>query len=259
MNGNLKISIVQTSLFWEDVDKNLSSLQDKLNSLEAKTDIVVLPEMFASGFTMKGKEKIAKRYSDILEWIRSCAINLDVCITGTTVYEKNDRYFNRLLFVKPDGTAEFYDKRHLFTMGEENDHFSPGSEKIIIDYKGWRIRPFICYDLRFPVWCRNKKDYDLAIFSANWPDARREVWMTLLKARAIENQAYVAGVNCVGEDGMNLNYSGDSAVYDSKGQVLCGCAPYREEIKTVELKYRDLLDFRKKFPVLEDADDFMMK
>ncbi len=259
MIENIKTSIVQTSLSWEDVDLNLSSLERKLGNIDCKTDIVVLPEMFASGFTMKGKENIAHRYCDILLWMRSIASKLDVCIAGTTIYKENDRFYNRFLFVKPEGSIMHYDKRHLFTMGEEKDHFFPGSDKVIIDYKGWRIRPFVCYDLRFPVWNRNRKDYDIAIYSANWPETRRDVWITLLKARAIENQAYVVGVNCVGEDGMNLQYSGDSVVYDAKGRIVCSCEPFKEEIKTVDLSYEELLDFRNKFPVLNDADDFKMK
>lgn len=256
MKSTLKISIVQTSLFWEDVDMNLSCLGEKLKGMDSNTDIVVLPEMFASGFTMKGKAKIAKRYEDILAWMKSISAELDVCVAGSTAYNKDGKYYNRFLFVKPDGEVSFYDKRHLFTMGEEKDHFCAGSELITINYKGWNIRTFICYDLRFPVWSRNTKSYDVAIYVANWPAARSDAWISLLKARAIENQAFVVGVNCVGEDGMNLKYSGDSTVFDSKGKVICACDPFKEEIQAIELNYEDLQDFRVKFPVLNDADNF---
>lgn len=253
---NIKVSIVQTSVLWERPKDNMFSYEKKIESLSDKTDIVIFPEMFASGFTMKVKEKIASEYSYILNWMKSIAAKYGFCVTGTTIYGEEDKYYNRLLFVKPNGDVDSYDKKHLFTMGEENKHFTAGNKKTIIEYKGWKIRPLICYDLRFPVWSRNTKDYDIAIYPANWPDARRDAWMTLLKARAIENQAYVVGVNCVGEDGMGLKYSGDSTVYDAKGKAICACEPYKQEIKTIELDYSILVDFRNKFPVLNDADNF---
>lgn len=256
MDNTLRISIVQTSLFWEDVDANLSSIYEKLRNQEEKVDIIILPEMFASGFSMRGKEKVAQRYNDITNWMKEIATSLGSCIAGSTAYGCDGKFYNRFLFVKPEGDIVFYDKRHLFTMGEESEHFNAGTELLTVDYKGWKIRPFICYDLRFPVWSRNTNAYDLAIYVANWPAARSDAWLSLLKARAIENQAYVVGVNCVGEDGMSLKYSGDSKVFDAKGKVICECTPYEEEIKVIDLNYDELQEFRGKFPVLNDADSF---
>lgn len=256
MNNTLRLLVVQTSLFWEDVDANLSSLKEKLLNSPKGADIIVLPEMFASGFTMKGKEKIAERYNDVVDWMKEISSSLGSAITGSTAYLEDGRYFNRFVFVNPDGQVDCYNKRHLFTMGEEPEHFHAGNDLITIEYKGWNIRPFICYDLRFPVWSRNTKQYDLALYVANWPAARSDAWQTLLKARAIENQAYVVGVNCVGEDGMNLAYSGDSTVFDAKGQAVLKCTPFKEEIKVINLNYEELQEFRRRFPVLNDADSF---
>lgn len=258
MNNTLIVSVVQTSLFWEDVDANLSSLKHKILQQKEKTDIVILPEMFASGFSMNGKEKISQRYTDIIGWMKEMSQSLNSCILGSTVYGCKDRYYNRFLFIKPDGDITFYDKRHLFTMGGESVHFKAGTDIVTIDYKGWKIRPFICYDLRFPIWSRNTNNYDIAIYIANWPSERREAWLSLLKARAIENQAYVIGVNCVGKDGMGLKYSGDSKVFDAKGGVICECTPFEEEIKLIELNYSELQYFRERFPVLNDADNFII-
>lgn len=255
---NLKIAIVQTYIYWEDIEKNLLSLSNKIETLRSKVDLLVLPEMFASGFTMKGKEKVAKQYNEILEWMQRTASKHEIVIIGTTIYSESEKYYNRSLTVYPNKEFKKYDKRHLFTMGEESNHFTPGKEMLIIDIKGWKIRPFICYDLRFPVWNRytQKNPYDIAIYSANWPEARKDVWMTLLKARAIENQSYVVGVNCVGEDGNKLKYSGDSGIYNYKGEKVAECKASEESIEIVEISKEELLKFRKEFPVLLDADIF---
>ena len=254
--NNLFVAIVQTSIVWEDVDANLSVFTNKLKTIDTDVNLVVLPEMFASGFTMKGKEKIAERYDDVLAWMRNESSMGNYTLMGSTIYREEDKYYNRYLVAHPDGRVEFYDKRHLFTMGAESKHFTAGKDYIVVDVKGWKVRPFVCYDLRFPVWCRNTDNYDLAVFSANWPEARREAWMTLLKARAIENQAYVAGVNCVGEDGNKLIYSGDSAVYDYLGAKVAECETKQEEISICELSAERLNKFRKDFPVLTDMDKF---
>jgi predicted amidohydrolase len=253
---NLKVSILQSDLFWEDVDANLAAFTEKFKHLNSKTDLVVMPEMFASGFTMKAKEKIAESYNNVLVWMLDASKTGTFVLMGSTIYCEKGKYYNRFIVAQPDGSLEFYDKRHLFSMGAENNHFTPGKDYIIVDVKGWKVRPFVCYDLRFPVWCRNTDAYDIAIFSANWPEARREAWMTLLKARAIENQAYVLGVNCVGKDGNNLVYSGDAAIYNYLGEKEMACEPHKDCFITKEISYERLYTFRNNFPVLNDMDDF---
>lgn len=253
---NLFVAIVQTSIVWEDVDANIANYTNKLMHIDSSVNLLVLPEMFVSGFTMNGKEKIADRYDDVIAWMREEASKGDFTIMGSTIYREEDKFYNRYLVVHSNGLIDFYDKRHLFTMGAESKHFTAGKYYIIVDIKGWKVRPFVCYDLRFPVWCRNTDHYDLAVFSANWPEARRDAWMTLLKARAIENQAYVAGVNCVGEDGNKLIYSGDSAIYNYIGVKEAECKTKQEEICICELSAHKLNKFRNDFPVLSDMDEF---
>lgn len=253
---NLRLSILQSSLVWEDVEANLLAFSDKFKDLNSKVDLVVMPEMFASGFTMKAKEKIAESYNNVLVWMLEASKTGTFVLMGSTIYCENDKYYNRFLVTHPDGRIEHYDKRHLFSMGTENNHFTSGKDYIIVDVKGWRVRPFVCYDLRFPVWCRNTDAYDIAVFSANWPEARREAWITLLKARAIENQAYVVGVNCVGTDGNKLRYSGDTAIYNYLGEKEISCEPNKDSIATKEISYEKLMTFRKDFPVLNDMDNF---
>jgi len=253
---NLKVSIIQTAIHWEDVDANLAAYTKKIETLSEQTDLIVLPEMFASGFTMQGKEKISKRYDDIKRWMQSTAKTNNLAIMGSTIYTEEGKYYNRFIVAQADGTTDKYDKRHLFTMGEENEHFTAGTDKLLVDIKGWKIRPFVCYDLRFPVWSRNTDNYDIAIYSANWPEPRRDAWKTLLKARAIENQAYTIGVNCVGQDGNDLKYTGDSTIHNAKGQTIVQCEPGKEQTITAELSAEDLQKFRKNFPVLKDTDKF---
>ena len=172
---------------------------------------------------------------------------------------ENGKYYNRLIAAFPEGNCRYYDKRHCFRMGGENEHFTPGDRQLTFEFRGVKIAAFICYDLRFPVWCRNTQNYDLAVFVADWPESRREVWKTLLKARAIENQAFVAGVNCVGEDDNGLTYSGDSMVADARGREVGSTSPGNEAIIRVELDIEKLRQFRKKFPVLDDRDDFLFR
>lgn len=254
----MNVAIVQAQLEWENVPLNLKLFNKRLSSISG-ADIIVLPEMFASGFTMNGKERVTPFYEAVCQCMQDWADEKDALIMGSTIYTEDGLYYNRLLAAFPGGQVLHYDKRHLFTMGEENDHFTAGSELLVFDYKGMKIAPFICYDLRFPVWSRNTCAYDLAVYVANWPEARRQPWEILLKARAVENQGYVVGVNRVGEDGKGLRYSGDSMVISPRGDVLLACEPYADEARQVAIDLRELRDFREKFPVLEDQDEFTIE
>lgn len=253
---NLRITIVQSDLVWENISQNLQNHYNLIKDLKHKTDLIVLPEMFTTGFSLNVEQFAQNMQSETVKWMKNTAKELSVALTGSFMCEENNRYFNRQLFVYPDGKFDFYDKRHLFRMGDEQKIFTRGEKQVIVKYKDWRINLLTCYDLRFPVWSRNKNNYDLAIYVANWPDSRKNVWKTLLSARAIENQIYVVGVNRVGVDGMNLNYSGNSTVIDAKGNSIIETEEYKSEIKTVEISLDELESFRKTFPVLLDGDDF---
>lgn len=253
--NNLKLALIQTNIVWENVDENLYILSNKISSISSEVDLIVLPEMFASGFTMQGKDKISKRYSDIIEWMQEEATKMKCTIIGTTIYENQNSFFNRLLIVNSD-SIKFYDKHHLFTMGEESQHFTAGNKICQFEIKGWKIRPLICYDLRFPIWARNDDQYDLLIYSANWPESRKYAWSTLLRARAIENQSYVAGVNCVGLDGNKLNYSGNSVIIDYNGKEINRCKEFEQDIIISDLSKIALEKQRLAFPVLKDMDEY---
>ena len=262
MSENLKISIVQAELHWEDRAKNLEMFDELLSSLKGKTDVVVLPEMFTTGFTMRTKELSETTPGKTLVWMQNSARFLDAAIVGSIIAEEDGNYYNRLLWVNPDGSWEKYDKRHLFTMAGEDEYFTPGTERLIVNYRGWKILPLVCYDLRFPVWARNKNlpnkspEYDLLLYVANWPEARKQPWKKLLLSRAIENQAFVIGVNRVGKDGNGIVYSGDSSVIDPYGEYINECTPSKIDVLTTELDFETLSGFRKKFPVLNDGDGF---
>lgn len=260
----MKIALVQSSLAWGNVDENLKNFDDKLRQ-PLDSDVILLPEMFVSGgmtekksVKMAGAEKmaVAGRFTEVREKMKEWAKGQDALLIGSTVCEETGRFYNRLIVAFPNGHCLYYDKRHCFTMGGESEHFSPGKDRLVFDFREMKIAVFICYDLRFPVWCRNTQNYDLALFVANWPESRREVWKTLLKARAIENQAFIAGVNCVGTDADGLRYAGDSMVCDACGNELVRAKEYREEIITTDCNMHELYNFRCKFPVLEDRDCF---
>ena len=260
--NDLKITIVQSELHWEDKDKNLEMFNKLLSGLKGKTDLIVLPEMFTTGFSMNTKKFAEATPGKTLEWIQRKAAETNAVITGSMIAEEEGNYFNRLLWVNPDGSWEKYDKRHLFTMADEDDYFTAGKERLIVNYKGWKILPLICYDLRFPVWSRNSKqpdgdaEFDVMIYVANWPEARKQPWKKLLLARAIENQAFVIAANRVGKDMKQITYSGDSAVIDPYGEYLAEGEPGEEQLLHATIKYQTLSDFRKKFPVLNDGDGF---
>jgi len=258
MKDKLKISLIQTDIVWENIDANISHFSDMLSRVDNDTDIVVLPEMFSTGFTMHAI-KLAEEFDDkTVTWMKKSAAAYNFIITGSMIFSFNNRIFNRLIWMNPSGSLSSYDKRHLFRMGMENKHYSPGNSKLIIDFGSWKICPLICYDLRFPVWSRNTEGYDLLIYVANWPSVRTLVWNTLLRARAIENQCYVAAVNRVGKDGEGIEYTGESMILDPNGDLLSGPAENREVIISYSISLDLLNDFRRKFPVANDADNFKL-
>ena len=260
--SDFKVTIIQSPLYWENKEKNLDLFTNKINAINDTTDLIVLPEMFTTGFTMNAQKFSETLNAPTINWMAEMSHKMKCAITGSFIGEENGNYFNRLIWMLPDGNFQLYDKRHLFRMGEENDHYSTGTKKLIVTYKGWKICPLICYDLRFPVWSRNGQgdnNYDLLIYVANWPESRAHAWKSLLVARAIENQSYVVGVNRIGVDGKNNSYSGDSAVYNAKGEQLSNFKPHQENTETILLDKNMLEKFRKDFPVLLDTDTFEIK
>ena len=265
---DLSVTIIQTDLFWENSTANLANLEEKIAQISLITDLIILPEMFTTGFTMNAKSVAEPMNYITFKWLKQQAKRTQAVITGSFIVKEGGHFFNRLIWMRPDGSFETYDKRHLFRMGEEDKTFTAGKKRLIVELKGWRICPLICYDLRFPVWSRNnilknseprtlnpELSYDLLIYVANWPRVRSQVWDTLLKARAIENQSYCIGVNRVGKDGMGLDYSGNSAIIDFKGNQLF-FQNDSEVIHNQILSKKKLEDFRNKFPAYLDADGF---
>ena len=254
---NLRLSLVQTDLVWEDPAANCAQLEERLADLAGKTDVVVLPEMFATGFSMSPSGAEIGR-GPVLQWMQVQASRLGALMIGSLKVKQQNSFLNRLYAVHPDGSFVSYDKRHLFRMGAENEFYQAGDKQVIVSYKGWNLAVFICYDLRFPVWSRNVgMAYDAAIYVANWPAPRANAWRTLLQARAIENLAYVVGVNRVGTDANNLSYAGDSLLVDFKGGLQLDLQA-KDQILTSELSAVDLADFRAKFPAHLDADLFSL-
>ena len=255
----LKISIVQTDIAWENKQENLRMLREKLHALRGTTEIVVLPEMFSTGFTMKSRE-LAEPVSGItVRILKELAAEFQLALCGSFICSERSNYYNRAFFITPEGEEFYYDKRHLFRMGNEAEYFSAGNNKLIISYRGWNICLLVCYDLRFPVWSRNvNNEYDLLIYMASWPQARRLAWDTLLCARALENMCYVCGVNRIGVDGNKLIYNGGSVVFSAKGEVLASVPDGEEGIETVSLSLISLQQLRDKFPVWKDADAFRL-
>lgn len=252
----LKIAVFQFDLKWENIQANLEKIDCILEQLPADVDIVFLPEMFSTGFTMNAAKVAETMDGETMNWLKDISSKYDIAICGSLVIQEDRKFYNRLIFVEPSGKILHYDKRHLFTMSGENTVYTPGNSRLIVKYRGWRICPLICYDLRFPVWSRNLKNYDVLAYVANWPEQRSLVWNTLLKARAIENQSYVVGVNRVGTDGNNITYSGQSQIIDAKGTELAVGQEYSEEVVFAGLSYSKQEQFRRKFPVLDDADPY---
>jgi len=252
----MRITIIQYDISWEDKQSNLNYLEKIVSPLSGKTDLIILPEMFNTGFSMNPDKLCENPDSNTLSWMKNLAEEGKFAVCGSYIVKEAGKAFNRFVFVASDGETTNYDKRHLFSMGNEDKFFSKGKKRVIFSYRGFRIMPIICYDLRFPVWSRNRNDYDLLICVANWPESRREVWNTLLKARAIENQCYVAGANRVGTDGTGIKYSGDSAILNPRGETLQEGITNTEFVITADLSLSELNAFREKFPAWKDADDF---
>lgn len=252
----LNIAVFQLDLAWESPSSNRNKIDEWLQKAHANTDIVFFPEMFTTGFSMNVSELAETMNGETLQWMKDRCAHFQLALCGSLIIKENNQFFNRLVFVEPSGEVHFYNKRHLFTMGNEEIHFQKGTERLIVNYKGWRICPLICYDLRFPVWARNRNEYDILVYSADWPQARTEVWNTLLKARAIENQCYVVGANRVGVDGNTTSYSGNSQLIDPKGHILAEIGDHHKGIVSAGFSYTELIKFRAAFPVLNDADQF---
>jgi len=253
---DITITLIQSDLDWENKETNLSNFQDKISQIQQTTDVIILPEMFNTGFTMDAATHAEKMDGPTMTWMAKQADGSNAVIVGSLIIEENRNYYNRLVWMYPGGMFHTYDKRHLFAMAGEHEHYTPGEGRLIIEYKGWRICPLICYDLRFPVWSRNNDEYDLLIYIANWPEKRAHDWLTLLSARAIENQTYVVGVNRVGKDKNDLTYNGDSCVIDPGWNKTMFHCEKDEVTHTITLSAPHLKEVREKLPFLVDSDDF---
>jgi omega-amidase len=259
--STLNITLIQSNLHWENKEENLRMLEEKINSIKDKTEIVVLPETFSTGFNMQPDKLAETMNGNALQWMKRVAMAKKIILTGSLIIEDAGHYFNRLVWMLPNGEYGVYDKRHRFSYGGEDDQFTAGTKRLVASVKGWKINLLICYDLRFPVWSRQSSstdtgiEYDVLIYVANWPDRRIHAWRTLLQARAVENQCYVVGVNRVGDDGNNIHYSGYSMVVDPLGEVLYQ-KEEEEDIYTIALNKDHLQSIRDKLPFWKDADHF---
>lgn len=258
MQDQLKVAIIQSDLEWENPKKNRDNFSEKIDSIVNPVDLIILPEMFATGFTMQAEKVAETMDGKTVEWMQKKAIKTGAAIVGSLIISEGGKFYNRLLFVEPSGTIITYDKRHTFTLAGEQKVFSAGNKKVIIEYKGWKICPLVCYDLRFPVWARNTENYDALIYVANWPKPRILAWDILLKARAIENMCYTIGVNRVGLDEAQNEYSGNSAVYDVLGNPITLGRPNKEHIEIAVLDRNQINFYRNKLKFLDDKDSFIL-
>ena len=248
------VSLIQSDIIWEDKNSNLKKYQEQIDKIES-TELIVLPEMFTTGFSMSPKDISEKMNGETIQWMKQNAHKMNSAICGSIIIEESGKYFNRFIWINPDGSIHHYDKRHLFSYAGENDNYTPGDSKIIIEYKGWKICPLICYDLRFPVWSRNSEEYDLLIYVANWPSKRKFAWRSLLVARAIENQCYVIGVNRVGLDNSGNSHSGETSIINALGESLY-VKSHSEDLYTNGISKLELEKIRKQLPFLNDKDNF---
>lgn len=261
--SSLVITTIQTSLCWEDKAANLAVLEEKINGLKNKTEVVILPEMFTTGFSMQPHLFAETMEGETMEWMKRISYENKIALTGSIIIKENENYFNRLIWMLPNGQYGMYDKRHLFAYSTEHMHYTAGNKRLIASVKGWKINLQICYDLRFPVWARQsghaeEPEYDILIYVANWPERRNHAWKTLLCARAIENQCYVIGVNRVGTDGNEIYHSGNTLIIDPLGEIIYHMAD-EEDIFTIALQKERLAEVRTKFPFWKDADDFLLR
>ncbi|MCC9062078.1 amidohydrolase [Flavobacterium piscisymbiosum] len=254
----MKIALIQSDLYWEDASKNRKSFESKINQIDSDVNLVVLPEMFSTGFTMNAPEVAEIMQGETVLWLQSLAKQKNFAITGSLIIVENEKYYNRMLFVFPSGEIQYYDKRHLFSLAGEDKFYTSGKEKVIVEYLDWKICLQVCYDLRFPVFARNVENYDLLLYVANWPKVRTNAWDTLLKARAIENLSYVVGVNRVGLDANNYEHVGHSQVVDFLGNFILE-PQETEAVFIVELDKSGMLETRKKLDFLSDRDFFEIK
>lgn len=264
--SSLTFTLIQTLLRWEDKAANLSMLEGKIKGIREKTEIVILPEMFNTGFSMQPEKLAEKMDGPTLQWMKKISSEQRIILTGSLTIEENDNYFNRLIWVLPNGQIGQYDKRHLFAYADEHEHYTSGHKRFIASVKGWKINLIVCYDLRFPVWSRqankgdsdtNELEYDVLLCVANWPERRSHAWKTLLQARAIENQSFCIGVNRVGKDGNDIYHSGDSMVINPLGDVIYHKA-HDEDVFTITLQKQELENVRTKMPFWKEADPFVI-
>lgn len=258
MTKDLTLALCQADPLWHDSRGNLQAFTKRLAALE-EVDLIILPEMFASGFTMDPGAVAQAMDGEAVTWMLQTARDKNAMLVGSLVIEDAGGYYNRMLWAHPDGSLQFYDKKHLFSFAGEHQHYQPGDKKLVVEFRGWRLAAFVCFDLRFPVWCRNDKDnpYDVAVFVASWPQVRAAHWNALLKARAIENQCYVAAVNRVGTDGNQVAYQGDSQVIDPLGQVECKAA-LQDRVLVWQLRRETVLRTRETFAFLREADNVVL-
>ena len=258
--STLKLTLIQTHLHWEDKGANLAFLEQKIVNLDAPTEIVILPEMFNTGFSMQPELHAETMEGPSVEWMRRIAMTQKIILTGSLMIQEGDQYYNRLIWMLPNGEYGHYDKGHLFAFGGEDQHYTAGIKRLIASVKGWKINLQICYDLRFPIWARQatNNEYDVLIYVANWPEKRSHAWKTLLVARAIENQAFVVGVNRVGLDGNNIAHSGNSMIVGPLGEVMYHCQD-QEAVFQITLHREELETTRNLFPFWKDADFFTIQ
>nr|WP_321221752.1 amidohydrolase [uncultured Psychroserpens sp.] len=259
MQKELKIALIQANLVWENPEQNRINFTNKISAILETVDLIVLPEMFTTGFTMNPTLVAETMNGDTVSWMQKLANIKKTAITGSVIVKENNEYYNRLLFVFPDGKVEYYDKKHTFTLAGEHKVYRAGSKQLTINYLGWKIRTLVCYDLRFPVWARNNNDYDVLLYVANWPKIRVSAWDALLKARAIENMSYCIGVNRVGLDANNYEYSGNSGAYDILGKRIDSIPEDKEFTQIVTLKKEHISKYREKLGFLNDRDQFTLK
>lgn len=252
----MRVTIIQSGLEWENPNANKINFERKIKEVAHNSDLILLPEMFTTGFSMNPQGFADLYPGETSTWMSKMATENSIALTGSYIAKENSNYFNRMIFAYPNGDIVYYDKRHLFRMAGEDKNYSAGNKRVVVNYMGWRILLLVCYDLRFPVWSRNRNDYDLMLLVANFPERRRYAWNSLLVARAIENQCYLAACNRVGADGNGVNHSGDSQIIDPLGQPIAIANPNRDEIITATLSLDNLKKIRDRFPVHLDADKF---